>query len=62
MSEVAANLKVDPSLLSKWIAASRNEGPDAFRGRGKRTALEDEVWRLKLENKQLGQELEFLKK
>ena len=41
-SEVAANLKVNPSLLFKWITASRSEGPDAFRDHGKRTALEDE--------------------
>lgn len=60
--EVASSLKIDPSLLSKWVRASQEEGPDAFRGHGKRTALEEEVWRLKLENKQLSQELEFLKK
>ena len=60
--EVASSLKIDPSLLSKWVRASQEEGSDAFRGHGKRTALEEEVWRLKLENKQLSQELEFLKK
>jgi transposase len=62
VAEVAVSLGVDQSLLSKWIAASRDEGTDAFRGHGKRTALEEEVWRLKLKNKQLEQELEFLKK
>lgn len=61
-SEVADSLNIQVSLLSKWIAASRDEGADAFRGHGKRTALEEEVWRLKLKNKQLEQELEFLKK
>ncbi len=60
--EVAASLKIDPSLLSKWVKASQEEGPDAFRGHGKRTVLEEENWRLKLQNKQLSQELEFLKK
>jgi transposase-like protein len=60
--EVAASLNVDQSLLSKWVKSSESEGADAFRGHGKRTVLEDEVWRLKLQNKQLTQELEFLKK
>jgi transposase-like protein len=60
--EVAASLNVDQSLLSKWVKSSEEEGADAFRGHGKRTALEEEVWRLKLQNKQLTQELEFLKK
>lgn len=62
VAEVAASLGVDQSLLSKWVKSSQEEGSDAFRGHGKRTALEEEVWRLKLENKQLSQELEFLKK
>ena len=60
--EVASSLNVDQSLLSKWVKSSEEEGADAFRGHGKRTALEEEVWRLKLQNKQLSQELEFLKK
>jgi transposase len=60
--EVAASLNIDQSLLSKWVKSSELEGADAFRGHGKRTALEEEVWRLKLQNKQLTQELEFLKK
>jgi len=60
--EVAASLNVDQSLLSKGVKSSEEEGADAFRGHGKRTALEEEVWRLKLQNKQLTQELEFLKK
>jgi transposase len=61
-TEVAASLDVNPSLLTKWIQASRADGAEAFRGHGKRTAQEEEIWRLKLKNKQLEQELEFLKK
>ena len=59
---VAAPLNVDRSLLSKWVKSSEEEGADAFRGHGKKTALEEENWRLKLQNKQLSLELEFLKK
>jgi transposase-like protein len=45
--EVAASLKVDPSLLSKWVRATQEDGPEAFRGHGKRTVVEEENWRLK---------------
>lgn len=62
VSEIAESLDIHVSLLTKWIRASREEGSDAFRGHGKRTALEEEIWRLRLQNKQLEQELEFLKK
>ena len=61
-TEVAENLEIRSSLLSKWIKASKTEGADAFRGQGKRSAAEEEVWQLKLRNRQLEQELEFLKK
>jgi hypothetical protein len=31
----------------------RQDGEEAFRGNGKRTAVEDEIWRLKQKNKAL---------
>jgi len=61
-TEVAASLDVSPSLLSKWIESKKDDGEEAFRGQGKRTAIEEENWRLKLQVKQLAMELEFLKK
>lgn len=60
--EVATSLGIAPSLITKWIQAQEREGAEAFRGSGKRTALEEELWRLKLENKRLQQEMDFLKK
>jgi transposase-like protein len=39
----------------------RQDGEEAFRGNGKRTAVEDELWRLKQRNKALEEELAFLK-
>jgi len=62
ISEVVNSLDIDASLLSKWIRASSDEGADAFRGQGKRSGVEEEIWQLKVKNKQLEQELEFLKK
>lgn len=62
IAEVSKNLGIAETLLSKWVRAARDEGADAFRGQGKRTEHEDEVWRLKRKNRELEQELEFLKK
>jgi len=61
-TEVAASLDVHQSLLSKWVREQKEQGGEAFRGSGTRTAIEEELWRLRHENKQLSQELEFLKK
>lgn len=61
-SEVASRLEISQSLLSRWMSAAREEGDEAFRGSGKRTAVEEENWKLRLKVKNLEQELEFLKK
>jgi transposase len=62
MTEVAESLEIGASLLSKWVQSQRQDGEEAFRGNGKRTAVEEEIWRLKQRNKALEEELEFLKK
>jgi transposase len=61
MTEVAESLEIGSSLLSKWVQSQRQDGEEAFRGNGKRTAVEEEIWRLKQRNKVLEEELEFLK-
>ncbi|MFN4896789.1 MAG: transposase [Pseudomonadota bacterium] len=60
--ELGAKFEIDPTLISKWLAARRNDGAEAFRGRGVRTELEAELSRLKKENSDLKQEREILKK
>jgi transposase len=62
MTEIAESLGIGASLLSKWVQLQRQDGEEAFRGNGKRTAVEDEIWRLKQKNKALEEELAFLKK
>ncbi|NDC38996.1 MAG: transposase [Proteobacteria bacterium] len=62
MTEIAESLGIGASLLSKWVQLQRQDGEEAFRGNGKRTAVEDELWRLKQRNKALEEELAFLKK
>jgi transposase len=62
LTEVARSLDVDQGVLRRWIKAQETEGVDAFRGHGKRTAAEEENWRLRLKVRSLEQELDFLKK
>lgn len=62
LSEIAANLDITDGLLWKWVAKSRKEGAEAFRGHGVRTREEADLHRLQAENARLRQELEFLKK
>lgn len=62
LKEVSAMLGVCQSLLVKWKKSHENEGADAFRGHGNRTAVEEENRKLTVENRRLKDELEFLKK
>jgi transposase len=61
-SEVAASLDISPSLLCKWVRASTEEGPEAFRGHGNSSATEEELNQLRSRVRTLEQELTFLKK
>jgi len=56
------DLGVDVSLLSKWKKTVKIEGKDAFRGHGRRTEQNEELRRLRQENRTLKQEREILKK
>jgi transposase len=60
--EVAESLGVSAALLYRWRRAIAEEGADAFRGNGNRTAMEEELYRLRKENAELREEKEILKK
>ena len=60
--EAAETLNISPELIYKWRQALKNEGADAFRGRGNRTTLEEEIRQLKRQVKLLKEEKEILKK
>ena len=60
--EVAEKLDVGEGLLYRWRQQLEEAGAEAFRGNGKRTELEQKVWELERENRELKQERDFLKK
>jgi transposase-like protein len=61
-SEIARDLGISDSALSKWCKEFANHGEEAFPGKGHQTSLEEEVKQLKRENEILRQERNILKK
>ena len=62
MAEVTRSLGIHDNSIYRWRQELAEDGPQAFRGNGNRTALEEELRRLRLENKQPRMEAEILKK
>jgi len=62
IAEAARNLKIRANMLGRWIKENEadNNG-QAFRGNGKLTPDQEEIRRLKIENKQLKLERQILK-
>ena len=61
-ARAAKDLGIHESLLRSWAKAQSTQGTDAFRGHGKKAALEAEIARLQRENRTLLMEREILKK
>ena len=61
-ARAAKDLGIHESLLRSWAKAQATEGSDAFRGHGKKAALEAENARLIRENRTLLMERDILKK
>jgi transposase len=62
VAEVARDLDLSESLLRSWKQALAHDGNQAFPGNGNLPALEDELRRLRAENKRLVMERDILKK
>ncbi|MGA9771420.1 MAG: transposase [Blastocatellia bacterium] len=62
ISDAATSLAIPAWSLSRWVRASKQDGQDAFRGNGIRTAQEQEIFDLRQKIKQLEEEKEILKK
>ena len=61
-SEIEDDLGITRGLLAKWKRKLSQEGDEAFRGQGRRTAAEAEIHQLRRENAILKQAREILKK
>src|SRR5947199_8319417 len=62
VAEAARSLGVHEALLRSWKQALQARGADAFPGQGKLPAIEEELRRLRAENKRLPAERDILKK
>ena len=61
-TEAARQLGLRDTQIRAWKKQFDAEGAEAFPGRGNRSAIEEEVHRLRAENKRLLQERDLLKK
>src|SRR5262245_23754498 len=62
VAEAARSLGLHETLLRSWKQALQDQGDQAFPGNGKLSPLEDEVRRLRAENRRLQLERDILKK
>jgi len=62
VAEAARSLGISENLLRNWKQALLEEGEHAFPGQGKLPPLEEELRRLRAENKRLLAERDILKK
>jgi len=60
--EAATSLEINSQMLGRWIKESKDENGQAFRGNGKLTPEQEEIRRLREENKKLQAERDILKK
>ena len=61
-TEIARDLGISDSALSKWCKEFGTLGEQAFPGKGHQTSHEEEIRQLKRENEILRQERDILKK
>jgi transposase len=62
VKEVAADLGIDRGLLQRWRSQMKADGAEAFPGKGRPKASDEEVQRLRRELARVTEEREILKK
>ncbi|MBJ2131144.1 IS3 family transposase [Alteromonas sp. IB21] len=62
IAEAARSLGISANMLGRWLKEQESEGAHAFRGNGKLTPEQEEIRRLREENKRLKMEKEIPKK
>ena len=60
-AEAARNLGIERRLLGRWIKEFQQDEGEAFRGNGKLTSEQEELQRLRQENRRLKMERDILK-
>lgn len=60
--KVAADLGIPVNALYRWKKELAEDGEDAFRGHGNRTAEQAELFRLRKENAELRMHMDILRK
>ena len=58
----ARNLGIDRGMLGRWVKEFQEDESEAFRGNGKRSIEQEELRRLREENRRLKMERDILKK
>lgn len=61
-AEAARSLDISNKTLNRWVNESKQQGDNAFRGKGKLTEEQAELRKLREEVKRLKMEKEILKK
>jgi transposase len=62
VAEAARSLGISENLIRNWKQALHDQGEHAFSGKGNLSPFEEEVQRLRAENKRLQAERDILKK
>jgi transposase len=62
VAEAARSLGISENLIRNWKAVFQDHGDQAFAGQGNRPAIDQELARLRAENKRLLAERDILKK
>lgn len=61
-AEAARNLGINTNMLCRWVQEYQHDDAQAFRGNGRLTPEQEEIRRLKEENRRLKMEKDILKK
>jgi transposase len=62
ISEVERNLDISKGTLSRWVSEKKSDPVDAFPGKGRLKANDEEIRKLKFELKRTQEERDILKK
>src|SRR5450755_66121 len=62
VAEAARSLGIHENLLRSWKISFQANGDEAFPGKGRLPAIEEELRRLRADNKRLAMERDILKK